>query len=188
MSIVSEGDRNREDRPVEASPYAGAWREWDERYADLAIGKRNWQLAAGGLLIMGMILAGGIVWQSGRSKYIPYVVEVDRLGYGLTVPQPLTAVSVADGTVRMERYEVATFIRQAREVSSDPQVERQMLIPCWRMHAARQIDSWTSTTTPTPRITLSRLRKSKPYPYKSIRSFSCRRKAIRCDGPSRRAI
>jgi type IV secretory pathway TrbF-like protein len=127
VSIVSEGDRNREDRPVEASPYAGAWREWDERYADLAIGKRNWQLAAGGLLIMGMILAGGIVWQSGRSKYIPYVVEVDRLGYGLTVPQPLTAVSVADVTVRMERYEVATFIRQAREVSSDPQVEQQML-------------------------------------------------------------
>jgi type IV secretory pathway TrbF-like protein len=127
VSIVSEGDRNREDRPVEASPYAGAWREWDERYADLAIGKRNWQLAAGGLLIMGLILAGGMVWLSGRSKYIPYVVEVDRLGYGLTVPQPLTAVSVPDVTARMERYEVAAFIRQAREVSSDPQVEQQML-------------------------------------------------------------
>jgi type IV secretion system protein VirB5 len=110
-----------------ANPYVQGWREWDERYADLVVGKRNWQLAAGGLLIMGLILAGGMVWLAGRSKYIPYVVEVDRLGYGLTVPQPLTAASVPDVTVRMERYEVAAFIRQAREVSSDPQVEQQML-------------------------------------------------------------
>jgi type IV secretion system protein VirB5 len=110
-----------------ANPYVQGWREWDERYADLVVGKRNWQLAAGGLLIMGLILAGGMVWLSGRSKYIPYVVEVDRLGYGLTVAQPLTPASVPDVTARMERYEVATFIREAREVSSDPQVEQQQL-------------------------------------------------------------
>ena len=30
---------------------AQAWREWDERYADLVLGKRNWQIAAGGLRI-----------------------------------------------------------------------------------------------------------------------------------------
>jgi type IV secretion system protein VirB5 len=110
-----------------ANPYVQGWREWDERYADLVVGKRNWQLAAGGLLIMGLILAGGMVWLSGRSKYIPYVVEVDRLGYGMTVAQPLTPASVPDVTARMERYEVATFIREAREVSSDPQVEQQQL-------------------------------------------------------------
>src|SRR3984893_4672977 len=97
-----------------ANPYAQGWREWDERYADLVVGKRNWQLAAGGLLIMSLILAGGMVWLSGRSKYIPYVVEVDRLGYGMTVPQPLTAISVADVTARKGRYEVGAVIRQAR--------------------------------------------------------------------------
>src|ERR1700730_3901157 len=110
-----------------ANPYAQGWREWDERYADLVVGKRNWQLAAGGLLIMGLILAGGMVWLSGRSKYIPYVVEVDRLGYRLTGAQQLTLASVPDVTARMERYEVATFIREARAVSSDPQVEQQQL-------------------------------------------------------------
>ena len=31
-----------------ANMYAESWRAWDERYADLVIGKRNWQLAAGG--------------------------------------------------------------------------------------------------------------------------------------------
>lgn len=35
---------------MESNPYLEARREWDERYADLVLGKRNWQIAAGGLL------------------------------------------------------------------------------------------------------------------------------------------
>src|SRR5439155_3336410 len=110
-----------------ANLYVEARREWDERYGDLVIGKRNWQIAAGGLLIATLILASGIVWQSTRSRYISYVVEVDKLGYALTVPQPLTPASVPDVATRMERYEVATFIRDARSVSTDPQLEHEML-------------------------------------------------------------
>lgn len=112
---------------MESNPYLEARREWDERYADLVLGKRNWQIAAGGLLLLSLILAGGIVWISNRSRYIPYVVEVDKLGYALTVPQPLTPAAVPDVTTRMERYEIASFIRDARSVTTDPQVEHQML-------------------------------------------------------------
>ena len=36
-----------------ANPYVQGWREWDERYADLVIGKRNWQIAAGGAADLG---------------------------------------------------------------------------------------------------------------------------------------
>jgi type IV secretion system protein VirB5 len=63
-----------------ANAYMQGWREWDERYADLVIGKRNWQLAAGGLLIVSIILAAGMVWLSGHSRYIVYAVQVDKLG------------------------------------------------------------------------------------------------------------
>jgi type IV secretion system protein TrbF len=112
---------------VAANPYVEARREWDERYADLVLGKRNWQIAAGGLLALSLTLASGIVWLTTRSRYIPYVVEVDKLGYALTVPQPLSPTAVPDVTARMERYEVAAFIRNARSVSSDPQVEHEML-------------------------------------------------------------
>ncbi len=110
-----------------ANPYVEARREWDERYADLVLGKRNWQIAAGWLLLLSLILASGMVWLISRSRYIPYVVEVDKLGYALTVPQPLTPTSVPDVTARMQRYEVAAFIRNARSVTSDSQVEHQML-------------------------------------------------------------
>lgn len=110
-----------------ANAYVEAHREWDERYADLVLGKRNWQIAAGGLLALSLILAIGIVWLASRSRYVPYVVEVDKLGYALTVPQRLTPTSVPDVTSHIERYELAAFIRNARAVSSDPQVEQQML-------------------------------------------------------------
>ena len=110
-----------------ANSYAEGWRAWDERYADLVVGKRNWQIAAGGLLVVSLILATGMVWLSSRSKYIVYTVQVDKLGYALTQAQPLTPASVPDVTARMERYELAVFIREARSVSSDPQVEQQML-------------------------------------------------------------
>jgi type IV secretion system protein TrbF len=59
------------------NPYVETHRLWDERYADLVLGKRNWQITASGLLVLSLILAGGMVWLSGRSRYVPYVVEVD---------------------------------------------------------------------------------------------------------------
>jgi len=110
-----------------ANPYVQGWREWDERYADLVIGKRNWQIAAGGLLVLSLILAGGLVWLASRSRYLPYIVEVDKLGYALTQAQPLTAASEPDVVERIERYEVAAYIHQARAVSSDAQVEQEAL-------------------------------------------------------------
>ena len=112
---------------MESNPYLEARREWDERYADLVLGKRNWQIAAGGLLLLSLILASGIVWLGNHSRYIPYVVEVDKLGYALTVPQPLTPATLPDVAGRMERYEVAAFIHDARSVTSDSQVEHQTL-------------------------------------------------------------
>lgn len=112
---------------MSANPYVESRQEWDERYADLILGKRNWQIAAGGLLIATLILASGMVWLSSRTRYIPYVVEVDKLGYGLTVPKPLTPISSRDVFTQMERYEIATFIHNARAVSTDQELEHEML-------------------------------------------------------------
>jgi type IV secretory pathway TrbF-like protein len=47
---------------MESNPYLEARRERDERYADLVLGKRNSQIAAGGLLLLNLTLASGIVW------------------------------------------------------------------------------------------------------------------------------
>src|SRR6202453_3527777 len=111
-----------------SNTYAEAgWRAWDDRYADHVVGKRNWQMATFGALLIILVLTVIVGWLASRTRYIPYVVEVDKLGYGLTLPQPLTPAAAPEVTARMERYEIATFVREAREVSSDPQVEQERL-------------------------------------------------------------
>ena len=70
---------------MESEFYLQARREWDERYGDLVLGKRNWQIASAGLMLLSFVLAFGLVWESARAKVVPYVVEVDKLGYALTI-------------------------------------------------------------------------------------------------------
>ncbi len=110
-----------------ANPYVQGWREWDERYADLVLGKRNWQIAAGCSLLISLVLAVGIVWLALRSRYVPYVVVTDRLGQAITIPKPLTPASMPVVAARMERWEIEAFIRNARSVSSDTAVEQERL-------------------------------------------------------------
>jgi type IV secretion system protein TrbF len=61
---------------MESDFYLQARREWDERYGDLVLGKRNWQITSAGLMLLSLILALGIVWMSARTKVIRFVVEV----------------------------------------------------------------------------------------------------------------
>ena len=102
---------------MESSVYLRARQECDERYADLVLGKRNWQIGAAGSIAVSLILAFGIVWLSTRSRFVPYVVEVDKLGFAFAAPQALTTESPSQLTDdRIVRYELAGFIRSAREV------------------------------------------------------------------------
>ena len=47
-------------------------------------------------------------------------VEVDKLGYAITIPTALTASNVPATVERMKRYEIAAFIRDARSVQQRP--------------------------------------------------------------------
>ncbi len=71
---------------MEGSVYLKARQEWDGRYADLVLGKRNWQIIAGGVMVITLVLAFGMVRVNTRSKFVPYAVEVDKLGYALGAP------------------------------------------------------------------------------------------------------
>src|SRR5260370_27784564 len=130
---------------MNTNPYVEAHRQWDERYADLVSGKRNWQIVTAVFSLLSLILAIGIVWLTTRSRYMSYAVEVDKLGYGLTVPRPLIPSTEPALIERMERYEVATFIRDARTVSSDPGAEQHLLddlLPPARGPANRFLDAY----------------------------------------------
>ena len=104
---------------MESTVYLKARQEWDERYADLVLGKRNWQITAAAMMAITLVLVFGMVWVSTRSKFVPYVVEVDKLGYAIGAPSALTENTSRISTDWMVRYELAAFIRNAREVITD---------------------------------------------------------------------
>lgn len=170
---------------MESNPYLEARREWDERYADLVLGKRNWQIAADGLLLLSLIVASGIVWLGNHSRWIPYVVEIDKLGYALTCRNPLRRWPArrrrANGTLRSRRPLSATH-------ALSPAIDKSSMRCSMRCSRIRgeQRTAFSTSNYHSDNFSHNRSRspRSRPFPFRSIRSFSIRRAAIRCDGPS----
>ena len=60
--------------------YLQARREWGERYGDLILAKRNWQITSAGLMLLRLVLAPGIVWIGARSEGENGAGDRDRTG------------------------------------------------------------------------------------------------------------
>ena len=108
-----------------ANPYLAAREEFVSTFGDLARGKRNWQLAAFGLLaLLGLVLAAYLRLSLG-SRITPYVVEVDRLGQAVAFgpAEPLRATDQ-----RVHVFTLGLLIHDLRTVSADPETQRDMLV------------------------------------------------------------
>jgi type IV secretion system protein TrbF len=111
----------------DADPYIEARAAYNDRYANLTAGKRNWQIATlGAAALCGLSLSANII-QARQVKQLPYVVLADRSGYAITVPEPLTPSATTISIETIERYEVAAFIRAARTVDTDMAGEDALL-------------------------------------------------------------
>src|SRR5258708_27619110 len=62
------------------NPYLAARREWDERYGDLITRAKNWRTMAALSSLIALVATSGVVWLSARSRVVPFVVLVDKLG------------------------------------------------------------------------------------------------------------
>jgi type IV secretory pathway TrbF-like protein len=60
--------------------YHDAKKVWDERIGDARVQAANWRLVAFGTIILGIVLAFGLIYQSTKSKIIPYMVRVNSDG------------------------------------------------------------------------------------------------------------
>ena len=130
------------------SPFVAAKREWNERYGDYIAQARNWRLAAIFSLMISAILAGGTIWLAGQSKLVPYVVEDDKLGSSVAVA-PASRAATPDQSI--VRAQLASWISDARSVSSDPVLERATLTRVYSLigtTAKPYLDDWYSTHSP----------------------------------------
>lgn len=108
--------------PMPATPYQAAAQVWDERLGSARVQAKNWRLMAFGCLGLALLMAAGLVWQSGQSRVTPYVVEVDHAGQVRAVGPAVTPYKPTDAQIA---YHLARFITDVRSLSIDPIVVRQ---------------------------------------------------------------
>lgn len=108
--------------PAPATPYQAAAQVWDERLGSARVQAKSWRLMAFGSLGLALLMAAGLVWQSGQSRVTPYVVEVDHAGEVRAVGAALTPYKPTDAQIA---WYLARFITDVRSLSIDPVVVRK---------------------------------------------------------------
>lgn len=121
MRFIRPGVRYSQS-PAPTTPYQAAGQVWDERLGSARVQAKNWRLMAFGCLGLALLMAGGLVWQSGQSRITPYVVEVEHAGQVRAVGAAVTPYKPTDAQIA---YHLARFVADVRSLSIDPVVVRQ---------------------------------------------------------------
>lgn len=104
------------------SPYQRAMEEWDNRIGAARVQAKNWRIIALCLVAVSVILAGGLVYQSSKSRVVPYVVEVDSEGLVQAVGPAVQRKYVPSKAVL--QYFLSQFVTYVRSVPLDPVVAK----------------------------------------------------------------
>ena len=115
------------------NPYLSARRTWNDHTAQAASSRQSWQLLAVLSLLVALAAVGGMVHVAGQSRFVPYVVEVDKLGQPVAVA-PAQQALAADP--RVVRAAVAAFVSDARLVTPDIALQRKAIYRLYSMLAA----------------------------------------------------
>jgi type IV secretion system protein VirB5 len=129
---------------VDDNPYLNAQRVWLERYGNFVQQAYNWRLIAVLEAIALMIGIVGLIYVAGQSKFLPYIITIDKIGQPVSV-HVLDRASPIDE--RVVHAELANWLADARNVVTDRVVEKSNIDAVYAMvadgSAARgYLDSW----------------------------------------------
>jgi len=112
------------------NPYLNARRTWNDHMGSVAASRNMWQILAilGFMIVLAAV--GGIIHIGGQSKFVPYVVQVDKLGEAVAVTRADIA-TVADA--RVIHASVAAFITDLRMVTPDIALQRRAIFRAYAM-------------------------------------------------------
>lgn len=126
---VLEGGR----RPSESeNPYLAARRTWNDQSAANVASRQMFQLLGVLALLVALAGVGGIIYIGSQSKFIPYVVEVDRLGQRQAVAPADRAAPVDP---RIVHASVADWVGSVRLVTPDIALQRKAVFKVYSMLA-----------------------------------------------------
>lgn len=103
-------------RAAQGSTFLRARDSFLSVFSDPVRGRRNWMLAALGLLVVNAFLAFSYVGLASTARITPYVVKVDQFGQ-VAYFGPVEKTDASDPQLMV--YQLALFIRNMRTVSSD---------------------------------------------------------------------
>ena len=89
------------------NPYLSARRTWNDHMRSVQSSRNMWQMLAILCLMIALAGVGGMIYIGSQSKFIPYVVQVNKLGEAIAVSRADVA-AVADQ--RVVHASLASFI------------------------------------------------------------------------------
>ena len=104
------------------NPYLDARRQWNSQVDRAFSSLHVWQLMCLACLLIALASVVGITYFGSQTKFVPYVIEVDKLGEAVAVG-PAQLAGPADA--RVVRASLASFISSARLVTPDLDVQRR---------------------------------------------------------------
>lgn len=130
------------------NPYLTARRTWNEHVGAVVSSRQTWQVVGILSLLIALAGVGGIIHIGSQSKFIPYVIEVDKHGQTVAVG-PTTAGSAADP--RVIHASVADYITSARMVTPDVALQRKAVFRVYSMlspndSATAKMNEWLNGT------------------------------------------
>jgi type IV secretion system protein TrbF len=124
--LVDTGNGN----DAHLNQYLNARRAWNSQIDRAFSALHVWQLMAVAALLVAFGCVAGVIYFGSQNRYLPYVIEVDKLGEAVGVG-PAQISAPADP--RVVRAQLAQFISSARLVTPDQDLQRRAIFSVFGM-------------------------------------------------------
>jgi type IV secretion system protein TrbF len=116
------------------NPYFAARRTWNNKAAAIMADRQMWEVLCILALIIALAAVGGVIYIGSQSKFVPYVVEVDKHSQTIALG-PAQRAGKADP--RVVHASVASFISDLRLVTPDVALQRKAIYRVYSMLSSK---------------------------------------------------
>jgi Type IV secretory pathway, TrbF components len=128
LNIFNKQKKNKTE--LTDNPYLNAKKQWNFLMGEMISTKQMWQFVGLSALLISLSCVAGLIYIGSQSKYVPYIVEVDKLGETVTVGRADKARPIDD---RITKAMLASFVSNFRTVTTDVSLQRKNILDCYAM-------------------------------------------------------
>lgn len=107
------------------NPYLSYRRRWNDHTGSILAQRNMWMILALALCLITLAAIGGIIHLGSQSKFVPYIVKVDKLGKAMAYAPADKVSVVGDNEIHSA---IASFVNDARLVTPDVGLQRAAIL------------------------------------------------------------